>query len=111
MKPSSSKAAPLDPAPIPLVIVLSGPSGAGKDAALSAMKARALPLVFIVTNTTRPQRPGEVDNIDYQFVSQQEFKRLIDGHELLEHAQVYSHFYGVPRARCARRWRRGRMSW
>ena len=98
MKPSSSKVVPLAPAPAPLVIVLSGPSGAGKDAVLSAMKARSLPLAFIVTNTTRPQRPGEVDNMHYHFVSQQEFKRLVDGRELLEHAEVYGHFYGVPRA-------------
>jgi guanylate kinase len=98
MKPSSSKATPLSPAPLPLVVVLSGPSGAGKDATLSAMKSCSLPLSFIVTNTTRPQRPGEVDGVAYHFVSQQEFKRLVDGRELLEHAEVYGHFYGVPKA-------------
>jgi len=78
--------------------VLSGPSGAGKDAVLSAMKTRPLPLSFIVTNTTRTPRAGEVDNVHYHFVSQQEFKRLIDSRELLEHAEVYGHFYGVPKA-------------
>ena len=98
MKPLSSKAVSLAPAPAPLVVVLSGPSGAGKDAVLSAMKARSMPMSYIVTNTTRPQRPGEVDNVHYHFVSQQEFKRLIDGHDLLEHAEVYGHFYGVPKA-------------
>jgi len=98
MKPSRPSPALLSPTPVPLIVVLSGPSGAGKDAALSAMKARALPLSFIITNTTRPQRPGEVDNVHYHFVSQQAFKRLIDGHELLEHAEVYGHFYGVPKA-------------
>jgi len=96
MKPSSSKTSPTVPTPIPLVVVLSGPSGAGKDAVLNAMKSCALPLSFIVTNTTRPQRPGEVDNVHYHFVSRQEFTRLIDGGELLEHAEVYGHFYGVP---------------
>jgi guanylate kinase len=96
MKPSSSKTLPLAPAPSPLVIVLSGPSGTGKDAVLAAMKTRALSLAFIVTNTTRPQRPGEVDNVDYHFVSRQEFTRLKDCQELLEHAEVYGYFYGVP---------------
>lgn len=98
MKPLRPNPAPLSPTPVPLVVVLSGPSGAGKDAVLSAMKARALPLSFIITNTTRPQRPDEVDGVHYHFVSQQAFKRLIDGGELLEHAEVYGHFYGVPKA-------------
>jgi guanylate kinase len=79
-------------------VVLSGPSGTGKDATLVALKARALPRSFIVTNTTRPQRPSEVDNVHYHFVSQQEFTLLIEGNDLLEHAEVYGHFYGVPKA-------------
>lgn len=98
MKPSSSKDASLAPAPSPLVVVLSGPSGAGKDAVLSAMKARSIPISYIVTNTTRPQRPGEVDNVHYHFVSSQEFESLIKRGELLEHAEVYGRFYGVPKA-------------
>ena len=97
MKPLRPNPDSFSPTRVPLVVVLSGPSGAGEDAALSTMKARALPLSFIITNTTRPQRPGEVDNVHYHFVSQQVFKRLIDGHELLEHAEVYGHFYGVPK--------------
>jgi guanylate kinase len=79
-----------------LVLVLSGPSGAGKDAVLNVMKARNFPVSFIVTNTTRPMRPGEVDGVHYHFVSHQEFTKLIDSHELLEHAEVYGHHYGVP---------------
>ncbi len=98
MKPSCPNPAPLSPTQVPLVVVLSGPSGAGKDATLSAMKSCSLPLSFIVTNTTRPQRPGEVDNVHYHFVSQQEFARLVEARELLEHAEVYGHFYGVPKA-------------
>jgi guanylate kinase len=85
------------PVPPPLVIVLSGPSGAGKDAVLNLMKGRSLPLSFIVTSTTRPQRPGEVDNVHYHFVSRQEFNRLIEEDELLEHAEVYGNYYGVPK--------------
>lgn len=97
MKPSSSSHTPLTPTSFPLVIVLSGPSGAGKDAALNLMKARALPFTFVVTNTTRPQRPGEVDGVSYHFVPEHEFALLRLGNELLEYAEVYGHFYGVPR--------------
>jgi len=98
MKPSSSNPRDyLPPASKPLVLVLSGPSGAGKDAVLNCMKSRHLPLAFIVTSTTRPQRSGEVDNVHYHFVSRQDFRCLLERHELLEHAAVYGHFYGVPR--------------
>jgi guanylate kinase len=98
MKPYNTNPAPFAPKTFPLVLVLSGPSGAGKDAVLNMMKARNLPVSFIVTNTTRPMRPGEVDNIHYHFASQQEFTRLIDTDELLEHAEVYGNYYGVPKA-------------
>ena len=98
MKPSSSNSASLAPVSTPLVLVLSGPSGAGKDAVLNAMKARALPLAYIVTDTTRAQRNGEVDGVHYHFVSQPEFMRLIQTDELLEHAEVYGNHYGVPKA-------------
>lgn len=102
MKSSSSSNTPLAPAPSPLVIVLSGPSGAGKDAALNLMKERSMPLAFIVTNTTRPLRPGEVDNVHYHFVSQQEFTCLVESGGMLEHAEVYGRFYGVPKAPVSR---------
>jgi guanylate kinase len=98
MNPSRSKVSPFAASPVPIVLVLSGPSGAGKDAALNVMKARPLPLAFIVTNTTRQQRPGEVDNVHYHFISQEEFARLIERGEFLEYAEVYGHFYGVPKA-------------
>jgi guanylate kinase len=97
MKSLNSNPGSLAPVQSPLVIVLSGPSGAGKDAVLNIMKKRSLPLSFIVTNTTRPQRPGEMDNVHYHFFSRQEFKTLIEEDELLEHAEVYSHYYGVPK--------------
>ncbi|MEX0787993.1 MAG: hypothetical protein WD040_04260, partial [Anaerolineales bacterium] len=74
----------------PFLIVLSGPSGAGKDAVLRRMKERGLPFHFVVTATTRPQRAGEVDGEDYVFVRQGEFAEMIDRDELLEYAIVYS---------------------
>jgi len=81
----------------PLLIVLSGPSGAGKDAVLSRMKELGYPLNYITTVTTRPQRPTERDNIDYRFVSKDKFQEMISHHELLEWANVYGNWYGVPK--------------
>lgn len=88
----------LTPTPTNLVLVLSGPSGVGKDSALDTMKSRAMPLCYIVTNTTRPQRLGETDGEHYHFISRTEFSRMIGADELLEHAEVYGNYYGVPKA-------------
>ncbi len=81
----------------PLLIAISGPSGAGKDSVLRRMKERELPLHFVVTATSRPRRPGEVDGLDYLFVSPEEFERMIRQDELLEHAVVYNEYKGIPR--------------
>ena len=97
MNPNSSIPPVLAPATSPVILVLSGPSGAGKDAVLNVMKTRGLPISFIVTNTTRPMRPGEIDDVHYHFVSQQEFAKLLETDELLEHAEVYGNHYGVPK--------------
>ncbi|MCL2706653.1 MAG: guanylate kinase [Dehalococcoidia bacterium] len=85
-------------APVNLVLVLSGPSGVGKDATLSALKTRSTSPVHIITNTTRSQRLGETDGEHYHFISQPEFTRMISNNELLEHAEVYGNYYGVPKA-------------
>ena len=97
MNPNKSITATLSTEISPLVLVLSGPSGAGKDAVLNVMKTRRLPISFIITNTTRPMRPEEVQDVHYHFVSKQEFTNLIEAHELLEHAEVYGNYYGVPK--------------
>lgn len=81
----------------PLLIVISGPSGVGKDAVLQRMKERGLPFHFVVTATTRPRRPNEVDGQDYFFLSQEQFARMIERGELLEHARVYNDYKGIPR--------------
>jgi len=81
----------------PLFIILSGPSGAGKDAVLAGMKEEGYPLEYITTVTTRPQRAKERNNIDYHFVSTERFQEMIDNKELLEWANVYDNWYGVPR--------------
>ena len=82
----------------PLLIVLSGPSGVGKDAALNALKLLDRPWHFVVTATTRPRRPGEQDGIDYIFLETAAFLEMKEQDELLECAQVYGNWYGVPRS-------------
>ncbi len=81
----------------PLLIVLSGPSGAGKDAVLARMKELGYPLKYITTLTTRPRRPNERNNVDYHFVSINKFQKMIEDNKLLEWANVYGNWYGVPR--------------
>ncbi|MCJ7769764.1 MAG: guanylate kinase [Dehalococcoidales bacterium] len=81
----------------PLLLVLSGPSGAGKDAVLSRMRELKVPLDFIITVTTRHRRPEEKDEIDYHFISEENFKTMITAGELLEWANVYGSLYGVPK--------------
>lgn len=81
----------------PLLIVISGPSGVGKDAVLDAMRRMRYPLYFAVTATTRPQRRGETAGRDYHFVSRSEFDRMMERRELLEWANVYGNLYGVPK--------------
>ncbi len=89
--------APYNPPRRPLLIVLSGLSGVGKDAVLARMKALGYPLEYITTVTTRPQRAKERNNVDYHFVSAERFQEMIAGNELLEWATVYGNWYGVPK--------------
>ncbi len=81
----------------PLLIVLSGPSGAGKDAVLAKMKESGYPLEYIITVTTRPRRAKERSDVDYHFTSIEKFQEMINNEELLEWANVYGNRYGVPK--------------
>jgi guanylate kinase len=81
----------------PLLVVISGPSGVGKDSVLLRMKERGLPFHFVVTATTRPPRPEERDGVDYIFVGREEFAGLIEKQELLEYAIVYGDYKGIPK--------------
>lgn len=81
----------------PLLIVISGPSGVGKDAVIKRLKERQVEFHFVVTATTRPPRTGEVEGKDYIFVSSERFAELIDRNELLEYALVYNDYKGVPK--------------
>ena len=82
----------------PLVIVLSGPSGVGKDSVLKAMQNRGLAFHFVVTSTDRKPRVGEVNGVDYNFISTEQFRRMIDKDEFIEYAEVYGDLKGVPKS-------------
>jgi len=88
---------PLAPPPQPLLVVLSGLSGAGKDAVLAGLRLSDLPLHISVSATTRSRRAGEKDGFDYHFVTSDRFQELIDRGELLEWANVYGNYYGIPK--------------
>jgi guanylate kinase len=81
----------------PLVVVVSGPSGVGKDAILNRIKERQYPFKFVTTLTTRRQRANEKHQVDYHFVSADEFQDLLKNQGLLEWAEVYGNWYGVPK--------------
>jgi guanylate kinase len=81
--------------PEPLLIVISGPSGVGKDSVIHRMQQRGLPFHFVITTTTRAPRPEEVNGSDYFFVSKDEFAEMIESGELLEYAFVYNDYKGV----------------
>ncbi|MEH3134720.1 MAG: guanylate kinase [Mycolicibacterium neoaurum] len=82
------------------VVVLSGPSAVGKSTVVRCLRDRIPDLHFSVSVTTRAPRPGEVDGVDYTFVSPAEFQRLIDDGELLEWADIHGglHRSGTPAA-------------
>lgn len=94
--------------PRPLLIVLSGPSGVGKDAVLNRMRELKYPLEFITTVTTRSRRASEREHIDYHFISRQKFNEMIKNDELLEWANVYGNYYGVPKQPVKRALEEGR---
>jgi guanylate kinase len=83
----------------PLLIVISGPSGVGKDTVTRRLFELAPDLKYSVSYTTRPRRSGEVDGQSYSFVSEDEFQRLVDAGEFLEWAQVHDHRYGTSKRR------------
>jgi guanylate kinase len=88
---------PLTLPPKPLFVVLSGLSGAGKDAVLAGLRLSDLPLFISISVTTRTRRAGEKDGFDYHFVSPTKFQELIDTGQLLEWANVYGNYYGIPK--------------
>lgn len=85
------------PTASPLLVVVTGPSGAGKDSVLARMRSLGRPYHFAVNATTRAPREGEVEGADYYFVSEDRFREMVENGELLEHAVVYGQHKGVPK--------------
>lgn len=81
----------------PVMLVISGPSGVGKDSVVRAVMEKKPSFHFVVTATSRPARPDEVDGRDYIFVTETEFKRMIVNDELIEYAIVHDNYKGVPK--------------
>lgn len=81
----------------PLVVVLSGPSGVGKDATIARIREAGVKFHYVVTSTTREKRPGEVDGVDYCFLKREDFSQKIERDGFLEYAEVYGNLYGVPK--------------
>jgi guanylate kinase len=96
-KVSHKSQVPLNLPTKPLLIVLSGPSGVGKDVILTRMKELGYPFEYITTITTRRQRDRERNNVDYHFVSIEMFQEIMKHNDLLEWAKVYGNWYGVPK--------------
>lgn len=80
------------------LLVLASPSGAGKTTITRALVSRDPTLSLSVSVTTRPRRPGESDGRDYHFIDRARFDAMVAQGELLEHATVFGHSYGTPRA-------------
>lgn len=80
-----------------LLIVVSGPSGAGKGTICDALRQAFPNIHYSISMTTRPPRPGEVDGVNYYFSTNERFEELLQEDAFLEHAKVYDHYYGTPK--------------
>ena len=81
-----------------LLLVVSGPSGAGKGTICKALLNKNDQIKLSVSATTRKQRNGEVHGVNYFFIEKEEFAKMIENGEFLEYAQIYDNFYGTPKA-------------
>ena len=81
-----------------LLVILSSPSGAGKSSLAQSLRDWDPGIHFSVSATTRPARPGETHGRDYCFYSRAEFGEMVEQGAMLEHAEVFGHLYGSPKA-------------
>lgn len=98
--PEARSSGPLDGAPGALLVIISGPSGVGKDTVIAALRARPHDpeYHYVVTCTTRAMREGEIDGVHYRFLTKEQFERLAAEGELLEANEVHGNWYGTPRS-------------
>jgi guanylate kinase len=81
-----------------MVFVITGPSGCGKSTLIRRVRRSVRGLDFSVSHTTRPRRPSEKDGVDYHFVSERVFERMVKSRKFLEHARVHGNLYGTSKA-------------
>jgi len=91
----------------PLLVVLTGPSGVGKDVTLERMREMGCKFHYVVTVTTRKQREGEINHKHYHFLTREEYNRMLANGELLEHSEVFGNSYGIPKSEVLPYLRRG----
>ena len=91
-----------------LLIVISGPSGAGKGTICKALLKKDPSIHVSVSATTRPPRVGEVDGENYYFLTMEEFKERLEKDQFLEYAKVYDNFYGTPKENVMEQLRQGK---
>lgn len=94
--------------PQPLLIVISGPSGVGKDSVVKELLKRNANMDFVVTATSRAQRGNEQEGVDYFFITKDEFERMIKDDEFLEHSLVYDQYKGIPKNQVLEKWSHGK---
>ena len=82
----------------PRIFIISGPSGVGKDSVIEQLRETFPSAQYVVTATTRPMRPGEIDGVHYVFLTKDEFLSRIEQNDFIENATVYENHYGVPRS-------------
>jgi guanylate kinase len=80
------------------IFIISAPSGAGKSTLVELLLSQNKQLFFSISHTTRPPRPGEVNGVEYFFVSEENFGKMMEAEELLEWAQVHGYYYGTSNA-------------
>lgn len=90
-----------------MIFVVTGPSGCGKSTLIREVMRRAGGLAFSVSHTTRPPRPSERDGVDYHFVDEKAFRRMVRAGRFLEHAVVHGHLYGTSLAEVKAKGRSG----
>lgn len=92
-----------------LLIVVSGPAGVGKGTVVSLVRQRDRDVIFSVSATSRSPRPGEIDGVNYFFITRERFQEMIRDNELLEWVEYCGNYYGTPRAYVEDELRKGRI--